>query len=144
MDLETAAFGLGIIMEHHPELTAHGFGVDELSYSTEAEKQDVIARERAYLATCAEAFDVACDFFKEVRPRATINKKLWNSYVGKHWVEKFARTRDYGRVYIPEGAYIAAALWERFTAERIPGSVHVYLNISSKTKIDGIPLRDYR
>ena len=121
---------LETIMNEHKDLTTHGHGLDYYS-------EDKFIKERAALHDKGIEFETCCDYLKLLKRRKSSTKQLGSSYRLKHLVEKWFRDTTGKSIYIPEGAFIAAAYYLGFTCERIPGRTSVYLNISLHTKING-------
>ena len=115
----------------NPTLTTHGFGVDDGS-------EETFEIERPNLASCYEEANACEEFLMLCKRTKHPNKELGSTYHFKHAVERFNPP-----MYVREGALILAALHLGFEIQQIPGRTSAYLNISKKTKIDGIWIHCY-
>lgn len=125
------------IIDSHPDLTTHGFGIDEISYNSEEEKAELFQRERNELYKKEEEFNLCREYLSNLQKRSTINPKSRTSYSFKHDVQHYAKRHRLEPTYISEGAFIAAAIAEGFLMEPVPERTSVRLNISLRSKIDG-------
>lgn len=110
------------IMKEHPTLRALGFGVED----------DVFKLEN-YLNAC----NAACEWLSLVQRTKSINRRVRTSYQLKHAAQRWYEAKYERPCYIPDGAFIAAAIHMGFEMLRKRGDPSVYLNISAKSKIDG-------
>jgi hypothetical protein len=118
------------IVDQHPDLTTHGFGVDSGFNSN-------FQTERNALYYCFDEFLVCCDWWALVLKRKGINTRPGQSYHLKHKAENWAETHGYKTTYFHEGAFIAAAIYNGFNYRPSNKSTSAWFNISSNTKIDG-------
>ncbi len=110
------------VMKEHPTLTASGVGVDE---------------DPKELLQFIDACDASCEWLSLVQRTMMPNRKIGGSYRLKHVVERW-HEKKYGKArYVPDGAFIAAAYHLGFVSAPKRGSPSVFLNISSRTKVDG-------
>lgn len=110
------------VMTEHPTLTASGVGVDE---------------DPNELLQFIDACNASCEWLQLVKRTTAPNRKVGGSYRLKHMVERWYEKEHGKSCYVPDGAFIAAAYHMGFVSEPKLGSPSVFLNISSKTKIDG-------
>lgn len=125
------------IIDSHPTLTAHGFGVDQISYYTEKQRTALIQRERPALYNYYEDFLKSVEYLKLLKRRKSVNNRVGTTYGLKHKVERWVYRHTNIPCYIHEGAFIAAAIALGFTMKPQRGSTSVYLNISNNAKVDG-------
>ena len=124
------------VIAANPTLTAHGFGID-------GHPGESFEEERAKLHDCyddalaCEEFLLACMRTKEP------HTDLGSTYRLKHSVERYVKKRKNQSPYIPEGVLILVALFLGFKMKAKDGTTSVYLNISKKTKIDGIWIQTF-
>ncbi len=104
------------VMKGHATLTTSGFGVDE-------DQNELLS----HLQEC----NISCDWLKLTQRRKQPNRKIGSTYGLKAKAERWSKT------YIPEGAFIAAAIHSGFELAPKRGTTSAFLNISSKTKING-------
>lgn len=105
-----------IIIKNHPEITADGYGIGTPALTASARKAQY-ERSRKDLATFKEAFETSLKWLDR-NPDFARNR---TSYGLKHEVE-----RTYKGVYVPNGAFILAALHKGFRiAEIVPNSPNV-------------------
>lgn len=109
------------IVEKHPELTAHGYGVQRDPHlgSTYRQTFDNMRQELrdsydAFLG-CLEWIDEHPDF-----------ESGWSSYTLKHEVENWTETQG-RRVYVPQGASIAAAINKGLLTRRTQDDLGVFV-----------------
>ena len=102
------------LLEKHPVLTAHGFGV-----SWRGPKNDVptFNEVREDLANSFDAFQ-ACVEWIGMHPDL---KRTRTSYGFKHDVEKWKSAQGV-RLYVPQGAFILAAIHKGYVIHRIRDS----------------------
>jgi hypothetical protein len=104
------------VMKGYPTLRTSGFGV--------AENQNDLLD---HLQEC----NISCDWFKLTQRCKRPNRKIGSTYGLKAKAERWSDT------YIPEGAFIAAAIHSGFELFPKRGTTSAFLNISSKSKING-------
>jgi hypothetical protein len=105
-----------IIIKNHPEITADGYGNGSQPL-TESARKAQYDTSRKDLATYKEAFETSLKWLDR-NPDFARNR---TSYGLKHEVE-----RTYKGVYVPNGAFILAALHKGFKiAEHVPDSPNV-------------------
>jgi hypothetical protein len=104
------------VVKEHPTLTTSGFGV---------------AEDRNELFNHLQECNISCDWLKLTQRCKRPNRKIGSTYGLKAKAERWSDT------YIPEGAFIAAAIHSGFLLAPKRGTTSTYLNISSKTKING-------
>ena len=105
-----------IIIKNHPEITADGYGIGTPALTASARKAQYKSS-RKDLATFKEAFETSLKWLDR-NPDFARNR---TSYGLKHEVE-----RTYKGVYVPNGAFILAALHKGFRiAEIVPNSPNV-------------------
>ena len=105
-----------IIIKNHPEITADGYGIGTPALTASARKAQYKSS-RKDLATFKEAFETSLKWLDR-NPDFARNR---TSYGLKHEVE-----RTYKGVYVPNGAFILAALHKGFRiAEHVPNSPNV-------------------
>ena len=116
------------IINDNPTLTTHGFGVDEGAS---------FAKERKALYGCYREALVGEIFLRQCK---RTEKTFWRSstYNLKHLAEAYAKHQELQPTYIREGAFIVAGIHLGFKMKPWGASTSVSLNISKKTKIDGI------
>ena len=110
------------VMNEHPTLTASGLGVDE---------------DPNELFDFIDACNMACEFLAMMKRTKVPNRKVGSSYRLKHVAERWYYKTFNRHCYIPDGAFIAAAYHLGFVSEPKPGCPSVFLNVSSRTMIDG-------
>ncbi len=104
------------IIEKHPEITADGYGIGSQPLTEKARKAEYL-RSRRDLLDYREAFET-CLTWLDQNPNFARNR---TSYGLKHEVE-----RKFPGVYVPNGAFILAALHRGFQiAEHVPDSPNV-------------------
>ncbi len=105
-----------IIIKNHPEITADGYGIGTPALTASARKAQYDSS-RKDLATFKTAFETSLKWLDR-NPDFARNR---TSYGLKHEVE-----RTYRGVYVPNGAFILAALHKGFRiAEHVPNSPNV-------------------
>jgi hypothetical protein len=110
------------IMIEHPTLGADGMNTKEIP--------NVLLK---YLDAC----NASCEWLSLVTRTKKPNRNTHTSYGFKHVVESWYNKKYNTRRSVPNGAFIAAALHLGFLIQpKETGSLYVYLNISSRTKID--------
>ncbi len=108
-----------IIIKNHPEITADGYGIGTPALTASARKAQYESS-RKDLATYKEAFETSLKWLDR-NPDFARNR---TSYGLKHEVE-----RTYRGVYVPNGAFILAALHKGHKiAEHVPNSPNVRFN----------------
>lgn len=90
-------------IDKYPELTTHGFGVDNKTYSKE--------KEHERLKDHFEAFQASCHMLENNFSTKPLRKHTYNSYSLKHAAEYYSENVLKNRVYVPEGALVAAVLY---------------------------------
>ena len=113
------------VISQNPTLTTHGFGVDQGC-------EDKFEAEREALRKCGKEFEICIIWLSERKHRKTVNQKIGTTYGLKHEVERLSENLLGQRIYIHEGALIAAALALEIEIEEIEGSTSAYLAISSR------------
>ena len=110
------------IMTQYPNLTASG--VDG--------KEDPKA-----LFNFLDACNASCEWLSLVKRTKWPSRHNHNSYGFKSLVESWYNKKYGKRLYVPNGAFLAAAYFLGFIVEPKPGSPNALLNISKTSKIDG-------
>ena len=130
MPPDTAA-ALQAVLDAHPDLTAFGFGAWDERRLTPQERAARIAQGRADLFADPEPFTRARSWLAGQRQTKRVNRAAGSSYGLKHTAEP-----DIG--YTTNGSFIAAAIAEGFTVQRIPGSPNAWFNISTRTSTQAL------
>lgn len=108
-----------IIIKTYPEITADGYGIGTPALTASARKAQY-DRSRKDLAAYKTAFETSLKWLDR-NPDFARNR---TSYGLKHEVE-----RTYKGVYVPNGAFILAALHQGYKiAEHVPNSPNVRFN----------------
>jgi hypothetical protein len=110
----------------HPEITATGYGIDQ-SYrrATLEERESRRNSEREYLINLYPKF-VHCVNWLETRPYLDSKR---TTYDFKHDVERWLVANGVSDKYIPQGAFIIAALWMNYTIAKLDDDgPNVYLS----------------
>ncbi len=102
------------LLNDHPELTTHGFGVDdELHY---------------------EQFLICCQFLSQLKRRKMVNRQ-WHSYRLKHVIERWAQVKEVKITYFCEGACVAAGIYLGFDYKRYKKTTHFLFGISRRSRV---------
>jgi hypothetical protein len=116
------------IINDNPNLTTHGNGVDDGT-------PQAFATERASLFNLYDEAKMCEEFLSKCKRTVLPQKSVGTTYRIKHLVEQYTM-REYDKpMYIPEGALHVAATHLGFVSKPAGDTTSVYLNISSKTKI---------
>ena len=115
----------------HPDLTAFGFGAWDERRLTPADRAARIAQGQADLIADPDPFNRARIWLAAQKRTKHINPDAGSSYGLKHTAEP-----DIG--YTTNGSFIAAAIAEGFTVQRIPGSPNAWFNISTRTSTQAL------
>ena len=107
--------------EKHPQLTAHGYGVQRDPYLGPT-YEEIFSHMREELKGSLEAFQSCLDWLDE-HPDF---KRGWSSYALKHEVENWMGTTG-TRLYVSQGAFILAALHTGIPVKRIPDELGVFV-----------------
>jgi hypothetical protein len=109
------------IIEKHPDITAHGYGIQRDPYlgSTHRETFD---RMREELEQSYQAFLACLEWIVE-HPDF---ERGWSTYALKHEVENWLE-RQGKRRYVPQGAFILAAIHQGLQMRRIPDDLGVFV-----------------
>jgi hypothetical protein len=124
------------IIAANPSLTTHGFGID-------GNPGETFETERAKLHDCYDEALACEEFLLACKRTKQPQKQLGSTYRFKHVVERFVDRRKRESIYIREGALILAAIHLGFQMKPKAGATSVYLNISKRTKIDGIWVQSF-
>ena len=132
---EAAALVLKAV-EKIPELTRFGVGLGDdarriLRESGPDGLKQKVMEGQAELHASLEAVAVCADWIKQQVPIQSINTKH-ASYGYKHMVEGWCRRRNHPQ-YIPNGAFIAAAVGLGFKFRLFAESPNVQFNFSERT-----------
>ena len=119
------------IAADHPDLTAFGFGAWDERRLTPQERAARIAQGQADLIAHADPFHRARLWLAAQKRTKRVNPAAGSSYGLKHAAEP-----DIG--YTTNGSFIAAAIAEGFTVQRIPGSPNAWFNISTRTSTQAL------
>ena len=115
-------------MKMNPDLTATGM---------DKEHSRSFVKEREALLTYLDACNASIEWLSLVKRSREPNKKIGNTYRLKHLVERWYEAEHGKPMYVPQGAFIAAAYYMGLVGVQKPGTAALYLNISSKSKING-------
>jgi hypothetical protein len=110
------------IMNKYPNLTASGVDGKEDPKS---------------LLIFLDACNASCEWLSMVKQTKKPNRNISHSYGLKSRVESWYIKKYNKRCYVPNGAFIAAAYYLGFIIMPKPGSPNAYLNISTRSKVDG-------
>lgn len=110
------------LIEKYPNLTAHGFGieVERGSKYTVPESWDQMRQE---LINAHKEFEYCSQWIGDFYDLVPGN----SAYHLKHVVEKWLDEKHMKPDYIPQGAFILAALHERLQMKRIPDDLGVFV-----------------
>jgi len=96
------------LVNSHPELTATGYGIDVQFYPEGTPEYDSrSASERPLLYQLYPQYAYCCDWLM-TKPKMLISRR--NSHGFKHDVERWLTSVGVKHNYIPQGAFILAAL----------------------------------
>jgi hypothetical protein len=109
------------LIEELPDLTAHGYGVQRDPYLGSTYKE-TFKNMREELRDSYDAFNACCDWIDANRTF----EPGWSSYTLKHEVENWLRREGKYR-YIPQGAFILAALHKGIRMRPIPNDLGVFV-----------------
>ena len=109
------------LLEKHPNLTAHGYGI-QLDPKLGSNYSQIFNNMRQELRESLQAFN-SCVTWIDAHP---FYERGWSSYTLKHEVENWIREQG-GRIYIPHGAFILAAIVRGLRLERIPDDLGVFV-----------------
>jgi len=115
-------------------LTTSGYGVSSYWNRKPSEYREAfeVARESLCKGDHVDAFLACVRFLRLLKTIKTVNKKT-HSYELKHDVEKFMRMRR-EPVYVPNGVFIAAAVYSGFLAKQVGwDSQNAWANISARS-----------
>lgn len=116
------------VINDNPNLTTHGNGVDD-------GKPQTFATERANLLSLHDETNICEEFLSKCKRTELPQESVGSTYRIKHLVEQY-HWREYNKgIYIPEGAVHVAAIHLGFKMSPKGQTTSIYLNISSKTKI---------
>ena len=115
----------------NPDFTATGFGIDQGYIVGTKEYQARWASERAYLFTlypqCKYCIEWISNDPKFLNKKDQFGKKM-NSKALKGVVEQWLRAQEVHDHYIPQGAFLIAALSEGFVIDKLyKGGPNVFL-----------------
>lgn len=105
------------LIEKHPELTTHGFGItlDPRTPHTTEEREQAWKELRADLFRRHQEFEYCCQYIAQ-------NPDLPGKRIAYHWkhrVENWLQSNKMRPDYIPQGVFILAALHMGYRVHRI-------------------------
>ncbi len=107
------------LLDQYPWLTAEGYGP--------AEGKDLVS-EKAELLNEVEAFNHSIDWLSMQKKTKRFERRA-TSYYFKHRVERWLKDRGIENNHVPNGAFIAAALYLGFKWRRNENTHNVFLNL---------------